>query len=128
MGPAGELGEGELQVDRRALANAAWDLWEAADLLERHTDTLLASLAPSGRSPWGLGMIGMVMDQVNEMVGQACRHMHANIGQTGTGLQEMADLHGAVEHALSDAIRPGDAVPPWHGQRPSGSAEPHVPR
>lgn len=114
-GPAGEPGEGELRVNGRTLANATRGLWEAADLLERHTDTLLASFAPSGRSPWGLGVIGMVMDQVNEMIGQACRHMHTNIGQTGAGLQEMADLHGAVEHALSDAIRPGDAVPPRHG-------------
>ena len=123
MEPVGEPGERELRVDGRALANTARGLHEAADLLDRHTDILLASFASGGRSPWGVGVIGMVMDQINEMLGQACRHMHANISQAGTGFQEMADLHGAVERALSDAIRPGLGRLAPAQPRPSGSAE-----
>ncbi|WP_433246421.1 hypothetical protein ACQPYK_45210 [Streptosporangium sp. CA-135522] len=63
---------------------------EPIDLFGQHTDALLKAVAGGGRSPWGIGVIGMVMDQINETLGQACGHLHANLDMTGAGVQEMA--------------------------------------
>lgn len=112
--PERQSGQRELRVHGSDLVAAGRGLREAADLLRHHTDTLIVSFAPGGRSPWGLGVIGLAMDQVNEMLGQACRRMHTNIDRAGVGLQEMAEVHGVVDHTLAHAFR-ANAIPSRHG-------------
>jgi hypothetical protein len=81
----------ELKTDEASLYSAARRMRGSADLFEQHTGALLAAIDGGGRSPWGTGAIGVVVDQINELLGQACGHLHANLDQTGTAIQAMAD-------------------------------------
>ncbi|MER5325394.1 hypothetical protein [Streptosporangium roseum] len=87
----------ELQVDQVSLSGAGQRMREPVDLFGQHTDALLKAVAGGGRSPWGIGVIGMVMDQINETLAQACGHLHANLDMTGTGVREMGDQARATE-------------------------------
>ena len=73
---------------------------ESADLFGGHTASLLTAVA---RSPWGTGVIAMAMDQLNETLGQACRHLQTNLVATSDGIQTMADRQDAAEGTVVDA-------------------------
>ncbi|MFC4591878.1 hypothetical protein [Sphaerisporangium corydalis] len=93
----------ELNADHVSMAGAAGSMRDSADLFGQHTEALLTAISGDGRSPWGVGVIGMAMDHVNEMLGQACRHLQTNLGATGAGIQTMADRLTTTEHAVATA-------------------------
>ncbi|GAB2870804.1 hypothetical protein GCM10027176_85680 [Actinoallomurus bryophytorum] len=97
-------GAPELITDEASLYSAARRMRGSADLFGQHTGALLAAIDGGGRSPWGTGVIGAVVDQVNEMLGQACGHLHANLDQTGTAIQEMADRAADTERDITAAV------------------------
>ncbi|GAA3790873.1 hypothetical protein GCM10022226_07360 [Sphaerisporangium flaviroseum] len=114
----------ELRVDEAALTSAARGMREAAHLFGGHTDALLTSITGGGggRSPWGDGMIGVAMDRINEMLGQACRHLHTNLDQTGISFAAMRDRHTAGEAASVAAMQNVFSVnDPEPGPAASGS-------
>lgn len=80
----------ELTSDEVSLTSGARRMQEAADLFRRHMETLLAALDHGGRSPAGTGDLATSMDQVNEALAQACRHLHTNLCETSAGIQTMA--------------------------------------
>jgi hypothetical protein len=80
----------ELIDDEVSLTSGARRMQEAADLFRRHMETLLAALDHGGRSSAGTGDLATTMDQVNEALAQACRHLHTNLCETSTGIQTMA--------------------------------------
>ncbi len=87
----------ELIADETSLTSAARRMRESADLLGRHADTLTAVVAGGGRSPWGSGLLATLMDQVNATLGEACSHLHAELGAVGAGIQDMADRQRLAE-------------------------------
>lgn len=93
-----------LCADEVSLTNAARSLHEAAEAFEQLTDMLIASVAGGARSPWGDGVVGMVMDQVNEKLGQACRQVHTNLGKIGVSLESMRDNYIDADCAATSAI------------------------
>ena len=95
----------ELRVDEVSLAGAAGRMAESADLFGQHTDALLNAVAGGGRSPWGIGVIATAMDRINETLGQACRHLHTNLGETGAGIKAMADRQHDTEHSNTAVVR-----------------------
>ncbi|WP_405148935.1 hypothetical protein OG589_12865 [Sphaerisporangium sp. NBC_01403] len=104
----------ELEVDQVSLTGARQRMQDPVDLFGRHTDALMKAVTGGARSPWGIGVIGMAMDQINETLSEACGHLHANLGETGACIQEMADRGHATELANTAAIQ---AV--GHGLDPS---------
>lgn len=94
-----------LRFDEASLTSAARGVREAAEVFGRRTDALLAAVAGDGRSPWGDGVLGAVMDQINEMAGRACRHLHTNLGQTAACYESMRDQYAAGEQASTAVIR-----------------------
>ncbi|WP_371782421.1 hypothetical protein [Streptosporangium subroseum] len=94
-----------LSADESSYITAARTLGESADLFGRHTDALLSAIAGGGRSPWGIGVIGLAMDEVNELLGQACRHIHHNLGTTGEALWTTANCYADARHTTTDAIQ-----------------------
>lgn len=80
----------ELVDDEVSLTSGARRMQEAADLFRWHMETLLAALDHGGRSPAGTGDLATTMDQVNEALAQACRHLHTNLCETSTSIQTMA--------------------------------------
>lgn len=99
-----------MEVHHHTLDGAVRRLQEPVDQLGRHTDTLLSSIAGGSRSPWGIGLIGMVMDQVNERLGEACTHLHTNLFAIGAGVREMSERSAATELTVEQVI---DRVSPW---------------
>ncbi|QFY12879.1 hypothetical protein GBF35_45605 [Nonomuraea phyllanthi] len=97
-----------MEVDDYSLTGAARHLQEPVDLLGQHTETLLSSVAGGSRSAWGIGLIGAVMDQLNERLGQACAHVHTNLADTGASIREMRErsrnTEVAIEHVIEQAI------------------------
>jgi hypothetical protein len=77
---------------------------DSADLFGQHTGALFASIDGGGRSPWGTGVIGVVVDQINEMLGEACGHLHANLDETGTAIRTMADRTAGTERDTTAAV------------------------
>ncbi|MGW7481665.1 ParB/RepB/Spo0J family partition protein [Nonomuraea muscovyensis] len=99
-----------VKIHEASLTRAARDLREATELFGRHTETLLAVTAGGGRSPWGVGVVSMAMDQVNELLGTACRHLHANLHGSGAGFQTMADLHATARGSALATVLALDGV------------------
>ncbi|WP_424532634.1 hypothetical protein ACOZ38_20240 [Sphaerisporangium viridialbum] len=97
--------EQELRADEGSYITAARVLEDSAELFGGHTDALLTAISGGGRSPWGAGLIGMAMDEVNELLAQACRHVHHNLGTTGEALQAMADRYSGARHATTAAVQ-----------------------
>jgi hypothetical protein len=81
------------------MRNAARHLQESVDAFERLTGTLVNTIAGGGRSAWGLGLIGMAMDGINERVGQATRHLSDNLSKTSASMRTMSDQVQAAEQA-----------------------------
>ncbi|WP_329090123.1 MULTISPECIES: hypothetical protein [unclassified Streptosporangium] len=94
-----------LGVDEGSYITAAKALKEAADSFGQHTDALLAAIAGGGRSPWGIGVIGLAMDEVNERLGQACHHVRHNLDTTCEALLTTADHHADTRLVITDAMR-----------------------
>ncbi|WP_406311907.1 hypothetical protein OHA77_24865 [Streptosporangium sp. NBC_01639] len=94
----------ELEVDQVSLTSAVLRMQEPVDLFGQHTDALLKAVVGGERSSWGIGVIGMVMDQINERLSQACDHLHSNLHEVGVGIQEMSDQGRATELAAIQAI------------------------
>ncbi|SNT62029.1 hypothetical protein SAMN05216276_108711 [Streptosporangium subroseum] len=95
----------ELEIDQVSLTGAVLRMREPVDLFGQHADALLQAVAGGERSAWGIGVIGMAMDQVNERLSQACGHLHSNLCEIGTSIQAMADQAHAAELADVAAIR-----------------------
>jgi hypothetical protein len=98
-------GAHELRTDEASVYGAVRRMRGSAELFEQHTGALLAAIDGGGRSPWGTGTIGMVVDQINELLGQACGHLHANLDQTGTAIQAMADRTADTERDTTAAVQ-----------------------
>ncbi|MEU0565493.1 hypothetical protein ABZ297_08895 [Nonomuraea sp. NPDC005983] len=98
-----------LKADRTSMTGAARRVQESVDLFGQYTDALMNTIAGSGRSAWGIGVIGMAMDQINETVGGACRHLHDNLDKAGTSLRVMTDRTDAAEQASTATIQALDA-------------------
>ncbi|MEV6868398.1 hypothetical protein AB0M44_46395 [Streptosporangium subroseum] len=97
--------EQTLSADEGSRITASRILGESADLVGQCTDALLSAIAGGGRSPWGIGVIGLAMDEVNELLGQACRHVHHNLGTTGEALRAMADHYADARQTTTGAIQ-----------------------
>ncbi|MEU0571619.1 hypothetical protein ABZ297_40355 [Nonomuraea sp. NPDC005983] len=104
----------ELRFDHASLDGAGRHLQDAAALFRRHTDNLLAAVHGTGGTAFGGSATGMAMDQLSDLLHQACGHLHGNLHLTGDGLRTMADDLRAGEldaeatvHALDqpDAVR-----------------------
>ncbi|MDP9868930.1 MULTISPECIES: hypothetical protein [Streptosporangium] len=89
----------EFWADDTSMANAAYAMDESAELFGRHVDALLGSLAGGGRSPWGIGVLGMAVDELNLLVGEACTRLHESMVSAGAGLRDMAAVRRAAERA-----------------------------
>lgn len=92
-------------ADRTSMTGAARRMQESVDLFGRHTDALMNTIAGSGRSAWGIGVIGMAMDQINETVGEACRHLHDNLGKASASVRVMTDRTDTAEHATTATVQ-----------------------
>ncbi|MFI6181407.1 hypothetical protein ACIA8R_38190 [Nonomuraea sp. NPDC051191] len=99
----------EFWADDTSLANAAHAMDESADLFGRHVDTLLGRLSGGGRSPWGIGVVGMAVDEINLLVGEACTRLHESMTSAGTGLRDMAAVRRAAERATVPTAQVIDA-------------------
>lgn len=86
----------ELRTDEATLTGVAHRMRESADLFERHTGELVDSVG-GDRSPWGVGTLALVMDEINGRLADACRHLHGNLDRTATAVREMADRFGLAE-------------------------------
>ncbi|MFG3442485.1 hypothetical protein ACGF0J_35035 [Nonomuraea sp. NPDC047897] len=93
-----------MEVHRHSLDGAVRRLREPVDQFGRHTGALLSSIAGGSRSPWGIGLIGTVMDQVNERLGEACAHLHDNLSAVGAGVREMSERSAVTELAAEQVI------------------------
>jgi hypothetical protein len=93
----------ELTADSASLTRGAGRMRESAELFGGHTDSLLRAVSGGARSPWGTGVIATAMDQINQMLGQACRHLQTNLAATSDGIQTMADRQDAAEGTVVDA-------------------------
>ncbi|GGO81713.1 hypothetical protein [Nonomuraea cavernae] len=102
----------EVLVDHASLAQAARRVQEAADLLGEHANTLKEAISGGVRSPWGIGVIGMAMDQINQMLSQACDRVQTNLGETSAAVAVMADRAATIEHANTTTIQALDLSTP----------------
>ncbi|MFG3440782.1 ParB N-terminal domain-containing protein [Nonomuraea sp. NPDC047897] len=93
-----------MRIHEASLLRAARDLRDAAELFRRHTEALLAVTGGGARSPWGIGVVSVAMDRVNELLGEACRHLNGNLGASSAGLRTMAGLHATARESAMAAV------------------------
>lgn len=108
----------EYWFDEASLRRAAAQADESVASLGRHTESLLGAIRDSSRTAWGTGLIGMAMVGVNNLLGQACEHLHGNLGKVGEGIRLMAD----TGHTSEDASRIDSAPEKSDGDNPSPRA------
>lgn len=80
----------ELRFDHTSLNEAGRHLLDTAALFQRHTGNLLAVVHGTGGTAWGGSATGQAMDQLTELLHQACGQLHGNLHLTGEGVQMMA--------------------------------------
>lgn len=87
---------------------------ESADLFGQRTEKLMKALVDGGPSPWGDNDVRVSIDHINEMLGQACRHLHTNLGMISVGIRSMAEWAHTTEQVNTDAVHAAgqSVVPP----------------
>ncbi|MEU8144993.1 hypothetical protein [Nonomuraea sp. NPDC048901] len=95
----------ELLFDHAALSGAGRHMKDSAALFRRHADNLLLSVGGSGGSAFGGTLLGAAVDQLNELLHQACGQTHHNLHATGTGIEVMADDLRKGVAAAEEAVR-----------------------
>ncbi|GAA4231062.1 hypothetical protein FHR32_004873 [Streptosporangium album] len=95
----------ELRFDHASLNEAGRHLLDTADLFRRHTGNLLAVVHGTGGTAWGGSATGQDMDQLTELLHQACGRLHGNLYLTGEGVQTMAHTMRVNELDIQDTIQ-----------------------
>ncbi|MGV9304031.1 MULTISPECIES: hypothetical protein [unclassified Nonomuraea] len=95
----------ELRFDDASLSGAAQHLRETVRAMQWHTDSLLATVRGTGTSVWGGGDLGQAMDELSDLLDEACRHLRGNIDLTCTGVDDMVRELRLTEAATAAGAR-----------------------